>query len=90
MVEFPEVGYGLRLRRAVKEQELVLMMPVSAMLTGKSAREGPLGAFIAQEPLLTAMPNLALAIHLLNERYTPNSRWKPYISEECGLYRFTS
>ena len=80
-MEFPEVGYGLRLKRSVEERELVMTVPVSMMITGRTARQGPLGAFIAQEPLLTAMPNLALAVHLLNERYTADSQWKPYISE---------
>lgn len=79
--EFPVVGYGLRVTRMVEEGERVLVVPHSAMMTVQSARDGPLKSFISQQLLLNAMPNLALAIHLLNERYTNDSKWKPYISE---------
>ena len=81
VTQFPGMGYGLRLKRSVQKNELVLTVPVSAMMTVESAKKGPLNTFISQEPLLTAMPNLALALHLLNERYSQDSAWRPFISE---------
>ena len=81
LAEFPVVGFGLRATKMLEEGERVLVVPRSAMLTVQSAREGPLKSFISQQLLLNAMPNLALAIHLLNERYTVDSKWKPYISK---------
>ena len=84
LAEFPVVGFGLRATKMLEERERVLVVPRSAMLTVQSAREGPLKSFISQQLLLNAMPNLALAIHLLNERYTVDSKWKPYISKRTA------
>ena len=41
----------------------------------------PLTGLVKSELILSAMPNLILALILLNERYSPSSFWKPYISE---------
>ena len=81
MVEYPEYGFGLRLLEAVTEEEKVLMIPDKLILTEEKAREGPLGKLIDKEPLLKEMPNLTLAIYLLNERYSTESFYRPYISE---------
>lgn len=40
-----------------------------------------MAVLVKGEPILSAMPNLVLALLLLNERYSPTSFWKPYISE---------
>jgi len=38
-----------------------------------------LGLLTSRDPLLQAMPNLSLALLLLNEHFNPQSFWKPYI-----------
>lgn len=40
------------------------------------------GPMILRDRMLQMMPNVALAIHLLNERYNPSSFWKPYIGKK--------
>lgn len=40
------------------------------------------GPMILRDRMLQMMPNVALAIHLLNERYNPSSFWKPYIGKQ--------
>lgn len=39
-----------------------------------------LGTFIQNDPILSQMPNVALAFHVLNELYDSNSFWSPYLS----------
>ena len=43
---------------------------------------------IDRDRMLQAMPNVALALHLLNERYNPKSFWKPYIGEPLFSSRY--
>lgn len=38
-----------------------------------------LGHFIDNDPILSQMPNVALAFHVLNELYDAKSFWKPYL-----------
>ena len=38
-----------------------------------------LGQLVSHDPLLQVMPHLSLAVLLLNERFDPQSFWKPYI-----------
>ena len=81
IAEFPGGGgLGLRVVDQVEESEKVLQIPDTVMLSWEEALKPPLAAFIQTDPLLSAMPNLALAVVLLNERYNPDSFWKPYIS----------
>ena len=81
LVEFPEYGFGLRLLEAVTEEEKVVIVPDKLIMTEEKAKEGPLGKLIEKEPLLKEMPNLTLAIYLLNERYSTESFYRPYISK---------
>lgn len=37
------------------------------------------GGFISNDPILSQMPNVALAVHVLNEVYNSSSFWKPYL-----------
>jgi histone-lysine N-methyltransferase SETD3 len=83
--EMPETGFGLRVLEAVKEEEMVIRVPNSLILSQSSAMSKELLGLVKSEPVLSAMPNLVLALILLNERYSPNSFWKPYISETLML-----
>ncbi len=37
------------------------------------------GVLISRDHMLQTMPNVALALHLLNEKHCLDSFWKPYI-----------
>jgi len=74
-----EHGYGLRAKKAIEEGEKVLVIPETIMITSETAQNGPLGRLVARDKMLQVMPNVTLALHLLNERYKPDSHWKPYI-----------
>ena len=71
----------MRVIDGIEEAEKVLQIPETLMLSWREILKPPLEAFVKTDPLLSAMPNLALAVVLLNERYNPNSFWKPYISQ---------
>ena len=43
------------------------------------------GSLIGQDHMLQSMPNVVLALHLLNESYSKTSFWKPYIGWLSGL-----
>lgn len=80
IAEFGANGLGLKVIEGIEEAERVLQVPEPLMLSWNGIMKSPLAAFIKSDPLLSAMPNLALAVALLNERYNPDSFWRPYIS----------
>lgn len=45
-----------------------------------------LGHFINNDPILSQMPNVALAFHVLNELYDSKSFWKPYLDALPSSY----
>ncbi|XP_059178140.1 actin-histidine N-methyltransferase-like [Physella acuta] len=77
--EFPQFGYGLKATRDIKENDKFLQIPRKLMLTVDSAKKSSLGSLIAEDKILQVMPNVTLALHLLNEKLNPESFWKPYI-----------
>lgn len=76
------MGFGLKARVDIKEEERVLEIPSSLFFSKEKVMSVEMEGLVRLEPLLTAMPNLVLALLLLNERYSQTSFWKPYISEE--------
>ena len=44
------------------------------------------GSFIENDPILSQMPNVALAFHILNEMYDSNSFWSPYLNTLPSSY----
>lgn len=72
--------YGLRVCESVKEEEKVIEVPKNLLFSAEYIMSDSLAGFVKSEPILAAMPNLVLALLLLNERYSPTSFWKPYIS----------
>jgi histone-lysine N-methyltransferase SETD3 len=79
IAEFPQVGYGLKATRDLKDSEKLLQIPRKLMLTVDSAKQSALGPLIGEDRILQVMPNVILALHLLNEKLNPKSFWKPYI-----------
>ena len=45
-----------------------------------------LGHFIDNDPILSQMPNVALAFHVLSELYDTKSFWKPYLQALPSSY----
>ncbi|KAK3786270.1 hypothetical protein RRG08_002014 [Elysia crispata] len=84
--EFPGVGFGLKTMKDLKEGDKLLQIPRKLMLTVDSAKKSSLGPLISEDKILQVMPNVTLALHVLNEKFTPNSFWKPYIDSLPNKY----
>ncbi|XP_064602979.1 actin-histidine N-methyltransferase-like [Liolophura sinensis] len=78
--EFKGYGYGLKAEKDFKTADLFLSIPRKLMLTLDSAKLSPLGPFMSDDKILQSMPNVALSLHLLCEKYRENSFWAPYIN----------
>ena len=76
------MGYGLRAQTNIKEEDKVLEIPNSLFFSKEKVMSVEMEGLVRLEPLLSAMPNLVLALLLLNERYSLSSFWKPYISKD--------
>ena len=55
-------------------------IPRSSMMASDCLNESSIGSLVQNDPMLSSMPNVALAVHLLCEAYNVNSKWKPYIN----------
>jgi len=80
VADFGLQGLGLRVTEAVKEGEEVIKIPSKAMMSVETAKASSIGSLIERDPLLTSMPNVVLAVHLLIERNSPASMWENYIN----------
>ncbi|GFS14344.1 histone-lysine N-methyltransferase [Elysia marginata] len=86
IAEFPGVGFGLKSLKDLKEGDKLLQIPRKLMLTVDSAKKSPLGPLINEDKILQVMPNVTLALHVLNEMFNPQSFWKPYLDSLPGKY----
>ncbi|XP_052768808.1 actin-histidine N-methyltransferase-like [Mya arenaria] len=77
--KFEGLGFGLKATKDLKEGEKFLTLPRDLMMTPKSAQDSCLGPFIEEDKILQVMPSVVLALHLLCERRTDGSPWKPYL-----------
>ena len=59
--------------------DMFMKIPRSSMMASDSLKESSIGSLIHSDPMLSSMPNVALAVHLLCEAYNENSKWRPYI-----------
>ncbi|KAI1295480.1 Actin-histidine N-methyltransferase [Halotydeus destructor] len=72
--------FGLKATSNLKEDELLLSIPRKLMLTTESALEDVKFAnFVEEDAIVKTMPNVLLALHLLNEHSKCDSFWAPYI-----------
>ncbi|BFZ12485.1 hypothetical protein BsWGS_15524 [Bradybaena similaris] len=79
IAEFDDFGYGLKAATDLMESDKFLHIPRKLMMTVDSAKESTLGPLIAEDKILQVMPNVTLAMHLLNEKFNKQSFWLPYI-----------
>ncbi|XP_060070561.1 actin-histidine N-methyltransferase-like [Ylistrum balloti] len=76
---FQHVGYGIKATKDLKEMDPFVIVPRKLMLTTDTARASGLDALIAEDKILQAMPSIVLALHLLCERRSTESFWRPYL-----------
>ncbi|KAK3599000.1 hypothetical protein CHS0354_007455 [Potamilus streckersoni] len=77
--EFEGYGYGLQATAELKEGDMFLAVPRKTMMTAASAQSTVLSQLILEDKILQVMPSVALALHLLCEKRSQDSPWKPYI-----------
>ncbi|XP_046664621.1 actin-histidine N-methyltransferase [Homalodisca vitripennis] len=86
--EFHGQGQGLVALRDVSVGEMMVAVPRRLMITVETIQSSKLGYLLANETMLKHMPNVALALFLLLERFckdTP-SFWAPYIEMLPSTY----
>lgn len=75
-------GLGLVVNGRVSENEILIKVPYRAMMSIESMRKsGDFKEALEKDPILKEMPNIALALHILNEKMKgKDSPWSPYIN----------
>ncbi|CAH0559894.1 unnamed protein product [Brassicogethes aeneus] len=79
ITEFKGYDLGIKVNTDIPQSTLVLAIPRKVMLTVERASDSILKNLIKNDQILKNMPNVALAIYLLLEKFTDNSFWKPYL-----------
>lgn len=79
ITEFPGYELGLKADIDIKKNSLIIAIPRSLMLTVEAANKSLLAPLIKRDQILKNMPNVALAMFLLVEKFKGDSFWKPYI-----------
>ncbi|EGD78462.1 hypothetical protein PTSG_09157 [Salpingoeca rosetta] len=75
------MGNGLFATETTEVGETLLQIPSKCMLSEVTAAScSKIGSFVTSDPMLSAMPNLALAVHLLAELNDPASPYRAYIA----------
>ncbi|PSN34553.1 Histone-lysine N-methyltransferase setd3 [Blattella germanica] len=77
---FPGYDYGLKAEKNFTLGDVLITVPRKVMLTTESIEESLLGPLLRKDAMLQHMPNVALSLLLLVEKFKPDSFWKPYIA----------
>ncbi|XP_012055361.1 PREDICTED: histone-lysine N-methyltransferase setd3 [Atta cephalotes] len=77
IAEFPGYDLGLKAETDFTENQLILEIPRALIFSTYTAASEL--TILQNDPLVQHMPQVALAIALLIERYKENSKWKPYL-----------
>lgn len=80
IAEFPGYDLGLKADVDVQESTLIIAVPRKLMMTVEAAKKSAMGCLIEKDTLLSNMPNVALSMFLLLEKFKESSFWKPYIN----------
>ncbi|XP_067011373.2 actin-histidine N-methyltransferase [Anabrus simplex] len=78
--QFPAYEYGLQAEKDLEEGELMIAVPRKLMLTTETIADSVLGPLLRKDAMLQHMPNVALSLLLLVEKFSPSSFWKPYLA----------
>lgn len=77
--QFPGFDLGLKASMDIPEASLIIGVPRKLMMTVESAKRTCMGSLIKNDILLSKMPNVALAMFLLLEKFKETSFWTPYL-----------
>ena len=70
---------GIFAKAEFNKGDMFTSIPREAMMTSESVLESQIGQLVKSDPMLSSMPNVALAMYLLYELYHDKSQWKAYI-----------
>jgi hypothetical protein len=82
-------GYGFRAKNDFEPGEVLFRVPASAMMSRDTAEESDLNKYMAGDSLYDGMEPVKLSLHLLNEKFNPESKWAPYIAALPKTYATT-
>ena len=78
--EFTEsCGYGMKMKEDAAAGDTVVKVPEKCFILADCSNNPDLNEMCTSDTTLCYMPNICLALNLLNERLNPNSFWKPYL-----------
>ncbi|GFG32224.1 hypothetical protein Cfor_02037 [Coptotermes formosanus] len=77
---FPGYGYGIEAEKNFAQGDLLLAVPRKVMLTTENIQDSLLDPLFRTDAMLQHMPNVALSLLLLVEKFKADSFWKPYIA----------
>ncbi|XP_048516578.1 actin-histidine N-methyltransferase [Dendroctonus ponderosae] len=77
---FEGYGLGIKLDQTAAKNSLIMSVPSKLFMSTDSAKRSILSNLFDKLDILKNMPNVLLAIHLLVEKFSPNSFWKSYIN----------
>ncbi|XP_067938844.1 actin-histidine N-methyltransferase-like isoform X2 [Watersipora subatra] len=76
---FEGLGVGVQATQRIEPHEEFMSIPRSMMLTADTELSS-IGELLRTDPIASQMPNIALSLHLLSERFKGSgSYWKPYL-----------
>lgn len=76
---FPGFDLGLKATMDFPKASLIIAVPRKLMMNLESAKKTCMGSIIKNDVLLSNMPNVALSMFLLLEKFKESSFWKPYL-----------
>eukprot|EP00039_Didymoeca_costata_P017199 m.317142 g.317142 ORF g.317142 m.317142 type:complete len:432 (+) comp16504_c2_seq30:2031-3326(+) len=79
IASFGEHGNGLRAESDINTNDVIIQVPTSCMLSTETASQGRLKKLAKSDTMLSQMPNVLLAVHLLSELQDGKSMWQSYI-----------
>ncbi|RZF47771.1 hypothetical protein LSTR_LSTR006035 [Laodelphax striatellus] len=79
--EFEGYGLGIRAEKDIKTGDMMIGIPRKIMMTIESVQTSLLSTLVTRDTMLKLMPNIALALLVLVERFRSDSDsfWAPYI-----------
>jgi len=72
-------GFGFVATKDIEENELLVKVPDSVMITYSNALSSYLGNLVREKAILSSMPNISLALFVHCEKYNQQSDFKPYL-----------
>lgn len=88
LLKYYTVDYrGVHARRRLENDEIILEVPLPLIMTSEVARASEIGLKIEQSGCQLRSSHSWLASFLLQEKYRPDSFWRPYIDTLPQHYR---